>query len=279
MSRPRVALLMLLSVWLSGCSVNRLPESLGYGVLNNDDLETVREGLPTYLLVLDGAVINYPRNDGLLRTASDLNGAYASLFVKEKERRVRLIDKSLKYAQRQMCVHKKRACGLETLEYGPFQQIVQGMDRKKDLEALYTLGSAWAGYIQEHSDDWNAIADLAKVELIMKQVVAIDESYSRGQALLYLGVMNSLIPPGLGGKPEVAREYFERGIELSQGRNLIIKVKYAEKYARLVFDQDLHDRLLREVIAADPEENGLTLQNHYAQQLAQELLAESNDYF
>ena len=279
MSRPLAAILLLIPLWLSGCAINRLPESLGYGVLNNDDLETVKEGLPTYLLILDGAVINYPNNGAVLRAASDLNGAYASVFVKESERRARLIDKSLDYARRQMCLHNKKACDLDHLQFADFEKVIIGAKRKKDAEPLYTLGSAWAGYIQEHSDDWNAIADLAKVELIMKQVVAIDESYSHGQALLYLGIINSLIPPGLGGKPEVAKAYYERGIEVSHGRNLIIQVKYAEKYARLVFDQELHDRLLKEVIAADPNEDGLTLQNHYAQQLAAELLAESNDYF
>ena len=279
MSRPLVAILLLIPLWLSGCAINRLPESLGEGILNNNDLDTVKEGLPTYLLILDGAVINYPKNGALLRAASDLNGAYASVFVQDSQRKARLIDKSLEYAQRQMCLHSKKACDLEHQEFADFEKVIVGMKRKKDVESLYTLGSAWAGYIQEHSDDWNAIADLAKVELMMKQVVAIDESYSHGQAFLYLGIINSLIPPGLGGKPDVAKAYFERGIALSHGRNLIIQVKYAEKYARLVFDQELHDRLLKEVIASDPVEDGLTLQNHYAQQLAAELMAESNDYF
>ena len=55
------------------------------------------------------------------------------------------------------------------------------------------------------------------------------------------------------------------------------KVEFARRYSRLVFDQPLHDRLLNDVLSADPEEPGLTLSNTLAQQQAKELLAD--DYF
>ena len=57
------------------------------------------------------------------------------------------------------------------------------------------------------------------------------------------------------------------------------RVVYAEQYARLVFDRELHDRLLQEVIDADPDVPGMTLTNLMAQERARELLADSNDYF
>ncbi len=57
---------------------------------------------------------------------------------------------------------------------------------------------------------------------------------------------------------------------MSDGRNLMAKVLLAEDYARLVFDADLHDRLCREVIDADPVVPGLTLANTLAQEKARE---------
>jgi len=72
---------------------------------------------------------------------------------------------------------------------------------------------------------------------------------------------------------------FERVIELSDGRNLTAKVLLARSYARLVFDRDLHDRLCREVIDADPVAPGLTLTNTMAQEEARALLGSSEDYF
>jgi hypothetical protein len=56
-------------------------------------------------------------------------------------------------------------------------------------------------------------------------------------------------------------------------------VLYAQKYARLVFNRELHDRLLREVLSADVEQPGLTLANTLAQQQARELLDSSEEYF
>jgi hypothetical protein len=97
--------------------------------------------------------------------------------------------------------------------------------------------------------------------------------------LVYLGALNSLIPPSLGGKPEVAKEYFEQAIEVSEGKNLIAKVMYAEKYARLMFEQELHDQLLNEVLVAPSKAHGLTLQNEFAKKEAQRLLSDSADYF
>jgi hypothetical protein len=57
------------------------------------------------------------------------------------------------------------------------------------------------------------------------------------------------------------------------------KVLLAQNYARLVFDWELHDRLCREVIDADPVAPGLTLINTVAQEEAKKLLDSSEDYF
>jgi hypothetical protein len=113
----------------------------------------------------------------------------------------------------------------------------------------------------------------------MAQVVALDERYDYGGGHLYLGVFETLLPPALGGRPEIGREHFERAVSISEGRQLLTKVLYAERYARLVFDRDLHDRLLEEVMAADPMVPGLTLMNVMAQQQAAQLLDSADEYF
>jgi hypothetical protein len=57
------------------------------------------------------------------------------------------------------------------------------------------------------------------------------------------------------------------------------KVEFARHYARLMFDRALHDRLLHEVLATDPEAPGRTLSNVLAQQQAQQLLDSAAEYF
>jgi hypothetical protein len=92
-------------------------------------------------------------------------------------------------------------------------------------------------------------------------------------------VLNSLIPPALGGKPDQGRRDFERAIDLAEGKDLMTKVLFAQEYARMVFDRELHDRLLREVLEADAEVPGFTLTNTLAQEQARRLLDESEEYF
>ena len=123
------------------------------------------------------------------------------------------------------------------------------------------------------------MAELPWVEAALERALELDESYEQGGLHAYVGILNSLRPPALGGHPEVARQHFERAIELSVGRDLSAKVEYARRYARMVFDQELHDRLLMEVLAAPTEAEGYTLFNVLAKQEAAQLLATSREYF
>ena len=150
---------------------------------------------------------------------------------------------------------------------------------KKDVPDLFTLGSAWATWIQMHREDWNAVAEISRVEAIMKRVIDLDELYQDGASHLYLGVLATFIPPALGGKPDVGRRHFERALEISKDKNLMVKVLYAQHYARLMFDQKLHDRLLNEVLDAKTDVPGYTLSNTLAQKRARELLESGIDYF
>ncbi len=130
-----------------------------------------------------------------------------------------------------------------------------------------------------HKDDFNALADIARIEAIMNRIIALDETYKDGAAYLYLGTLATFLPPALGGKPEQGKQYFEKAISLSGGKNLMIKVVYAKLYAKMMFDRPLFDRLLNEVLEADPNIDGYTLVNTYARQQAGKLLDEADDYF
>ena len=245
----------MLALLLNGCGVARLDDSLGRAVMQNNDLATVEAGLPSYLLMVDGLIVNWPERSGLLMTGADLYGAYAGVFVDDEARAARLNEKV------------------------PAFEALLDEAGQDDVPVLFSLGGAWAGYIQTHTEDWNAVAELSRVRLLMERVVALDEDYRYGQAHMYLGVLNSILPASLGGRPEQARDHFERAVALSDGRNLLARVLFAEHYARLVFDRELHDAQLREVLEAEPDVPDLTLQNTYARQQARQLLDSADDYF
>ena len=130
-----------------------------------------------------------------------------------------------------------------------------------------------------NKSDFNAIADMAHIELIMQKVVELDETYKEGAAYLYLGTLATLLPPALGGKLELGKQYFDKAVTLSQGKNLMVKVLFAKSYAKMIFNRKLHDQLLKEVMAADPYVQGYTLINTWAKIQAQELINSANDYF
>jgi len=269
---------------LCGCSALISPamvgltDNLSHAILNNNDLATVEAGAPAYLLMIDSLLRQDPDNEALLRSAASLYAAYTDVFVKDKIRSQKLTDKSLGYALKAMCVRKGAACSLRETGFDEFKAIIETMNAK-DIPSLYTLGASWAGWIQAHRQDWNAVAEISRVDAIMQQVVALDESFEDGGAHLYLGALATLLPPALGGKPDVGRRHFERAIVLSEGKNLMVKVLYARQYARLLFDRELHDRLLNEVLEADPGAPGYVLSNTLAQQQAKALLESAEDYF
>lgn len=275
-----VSLLLLFPV-LSGCvssMTGRLADNLSNAILDNNDPQTVADGGPAFLLLIDGLLRDDPENESLLRSAATLYTAYSSIYVTDKARAERLTDKGLGYALDAVCAGRSKACGLKEMKFDAFQTLVGEMT-ETDLPSLYTLGVAWAGWIEAHRDDWNAVADIARVEAIMRRVLQVDETFRDGGAHLYLGILATLIPPAMGGEPEKARVHFERAMEISGGENLMVKVAYARRYARLVFDRELHDRLLKEVLAADPDVEGYALMNALARREAEALLESGEDYF
>jgi hypothetical protein len=276
--------LFLLCLLLGGCAAvaqrasDRLATDLGRAVLDHEDPETVRDGLPAYLLLLDALVQGDPENAATLRAAAGLYASYAGSFVDEPARAARLAARARDYSRRATCLDLAALCAQLDQPFDAFELAVAAVPEAR-TEALYGLAGAWATWIQTHSDDYGAIADIPKVEALLRRVVERRPEHDRGMAWVYLGVLGSLRPEAVGGRPEQGRQAFERALAVSKGRNLMAKSLYARHYARLVFDQELHDRLLREVLAADAREPGFTLANVLAQRQAQELLRTSPDYF
>ena len=283
---PCTALLPLLLAFalFSGCSsvatraTSGFSDNLSRAVLAQNDPETVRQGAPAFLLMLDGLISDDPDNQALLLSGSRLYGAYTSAFVEEEQRQRRLADKSYNYARRAICLSHKDFCAVIDKPLATFKKQLHDFDAG-DVPLLFGFASAWATWIQANSDDWNATIQLPKVAALMNRVIELDEAYNHGNAHVYLGVLGTQLPAEYGGRPEVGRQHFERANELSAGRNLMVNVLFAKYYARLVFDQELHDSLLNAVLAGDTEAQDLTLSNALAKQQARQLLEGSDDYF
>ncbi|HEX6928402.1 MAG TPA: TRAP transporter TatT component family protein [Gammaproteobacteria bacterium] len=265
----------------NGCAslVSGAADDLSRAILNHDDPATVKAAAPAYLLMIDSLIGEEADDDELLRQGASLYAAYTGVFIEDRERAGRLSDRAFLYGQKAVCEHAEELCDVRRMPFAELEAVLATLDDEDDLPYLSALAQSWLVWIRAHSGDWSAIADLPRTERVLETMLRIDEYWNSGNAHVYLGILKTLRPPALGGKPEEAREHFERAIEISGGHNLGAKVALAENYARLVFDRELHDRVLREVVAADPRVSGFTLMNVIAQQRAHELLASADGYF
>ncbi len=267
---------------LSGCAnlvsglTSQMADDLAGSILNSEDIETVREGVPAYLLLIDSFLRSSPDSEDLLLAAATLNGSFAVL-VDDPERVKLLSDKAMRYVEQAACASGSALCDARQLDFEQFSSVVDSL-QDDDVPMTYALGVAWVGRLQANSDDWAVIAELSRAKLLMEKVLTLDETYENGGPHLYMGGMETLLPASLGGKPEKGRDHFEKAIAINDAY-LMTKVIYAEQYARLTFDQELHDTLLNDVLEADPVVEGMTLTNRIAQERAADLLASSTEYF
>ncbi|WDP84101.1 MAG: hypothetical protein HUN05_02100 [Desulfobacter sp.] len=108
-----------------------------------------------------------------------------------------------------------------------------------------------ASWIMANKDDFNALAEISRIEAIMAHVIRVDETFRDGAAYLYLGTLSTFLPPALGGKPDQGKIYFEKAIDLSKGKNLMTKVVYAKLYAKMMFDRPLHDEGVQNSVSVE----------------------------
>jgi hypothetical protein len=283
---PLIAALVLSSTGLlmGGCAslmssaATGLAENLSSAMLNQDDPETVRDGAPSYLLLLDSFIEGSPDDPALLAAGASLYASYGAVFADDPERAARLTTRARSYGLRGMCESYAAACGWSSANYDDFVASLEGV-KQKHADALYAYGFATLAYLRTHSSDWNALAELPQVEALFSHYLKINGNEANGATHTYMGILLTLRPPALGGKPEEAREHFEKAIELTNGTDLSAKVEYARGYAKLLYERELHDRLLNEVLDADPYVDGFTLSNVMAKKDAAILLAEADDYF
>lgn len=284
---PRARLLLagvLAALAVGGCArlassaLNDFTGGLGEAILNHDDPALIEEAMPAWLLVLDSLAADDRADAGTLSAAARLYAAYVVTFVEEGERAALLATRARDYGRRALCAAATAACGLDEQGLDAFQATLAAIGpRAADGLLGYAVGSlAW---VRTHSGQFAAMAELPKLEAVLQRLLEVGQDEVQPSAHAWLGILNSLRPEALGGRPGTGRAHFERAVELSGGRDLGIKVEFARTYARLVYDRELHDRLLREVLDTPVRQPGLTLFNVLAVREAKTLLATADDYF
>ena len=92
----RTAAIVLLGGTVAGCAslvsnaASGFADSLSLAILNQDDPETVRAAVPSYMVLLDSLVEGNPDDPAILGAAATLYASYGAVFADEPARAKRL---------------------------------------------------------------------------------------------------------------------------------------------------------------------------------------------
>jgi len=251
-------------------------QRLGSAVLESEDPDTVLAGIPAFVILLDAILIDEPSEPEPWLAGAQLNAVLGSLSATEDAERFRILaTKALRYAEAGAERQNPALSGLRDASFPELDRRLS-LVTIDDVPALVALGSAWAARIRAAGEDVEAIGDLPRVRSLLERALELDEA-NAGVAHLYLGAFDSMVSPEQGGDLTPARQHFERAIEISGGLDLTAKTALAMHCADRLGDRAERDRLLNEVVLADPRAPGRTLLNVLAQRRARAILAGDKD--
>jgi len=285
---PGIFSIFLTLVIASACIPNKqmtvgsaatLLEDVSNSANKQSDLRVVREGMPAYLMLIDGMVEAVPDNARLLITAAQAYASFASAFVEDADTEYArtLYEKAKKYALR--ALQRRGLKNPVSTSFDAFEEAVTrlGMD---DVPYMFWAATCWGSWIRLSLGSMAAVAELPRVEALMKRVLALDEEFYFGGPHLFMGIWFASRPKIAGGDLNRAQHHFQKALEFSQGKFLMTQVYYADHYARKTFDRKLFVATLQKVLETPVDTiPQLTLLNTVAHKKAKELIEQVDDYF
>ncbi len=282
-SRPPLPVpffLLLIVLSLSSCTrliTHTLIEPTVDNLQKQTDLALVCEGAPAYLLMIDSMISSAPDDMALLKVGSQSYAAYTGALAacQASPTRIQAIAGKARLYGSTLIARYLPSVG--TARQDELDKEIAGMG-KAEVPSIFWGSLAWIAWIQQQQGAPGAMADLVIVEKIMGRLLELDETFQSGAIHLFFGGLQATRPAMFGGSPERSRQHFERALEISKRQFLLVQTTYAETYARLTLNKQLHDQLLKEVIdfplQSAPQ---LALSNEIARSKAVRLLEE--DYF
>ena len=277
-----------LGLLLSGCSMQKLTMKAMDPVIDGSmqalfaesDLGIARSAIEVDLKLLDGMLVNQPKNRKLLFFAAQGYTSYALGFVEDEsvERARMFYLRGREYGLRLLQRNRTFTDAIQK-SLAEFTAALQTF-KSADVPALFWAANAWGNWINISMTDPDAIVGLPKVEAMMRRVIELDESYFYGGAHLFLGTILIVKPMMMGGNPEKSKAHFERCFEFAGDEFLLPYAYYAQFYAPLTLDEALFDKTVEKVLNTSPDIlPEQRLPNAIARAKVQRLVAKRDDLF
>jgi hypothetical protein len=253
MKKFNLLLIFLLFVF-SGCFQTIAVKSLGgimdngFEVLNEEqDLGIAEISIASNLKLLESILKSDPENKHYLLLATLGYSSYALGFVEDDSTQranffyLRARDYGMKILS-----FNKNFSNSRMKTVGEFSDALNSFS-KEDVPAVFWTATAWGSYISLNLTDPSAIADLPKVEAMMKWILRTDSSYFYGGAYFFLGTLYGSRPQMLGGNPDSSKKYFETCLNINSNKFLLTYVYYARSYAVQTQNRELFEECLNKV--------------------------------
>jgi hypothetical protein len=260
-------------------SVDSLFDNTVSALMQEGDLQFAEAAIAGDMKLLEGVVASDPTNVKYLQLACMGYTSYALAFAEEDPARALLF-----YSRAQAYgVRGLRERGVPKSAFSADAATMRaalGRLGRSDVPLVFWTADAWGSAIALQPDDPDAMASIPTSNALMEWVKEKEPDFFYGGPSLYFGVYYGSYPPALGGRPDLAKENFERARASGKGKFLMTDVLYARTYAVETQDRTLFQQLLEGVANAPsdllPEQR---LANAVAQKRARQLLARAEELF
>jgi predicted anti-sigma-YlaC factor YlaD len=267
--------LTLAAAGLSGCSlktmaVNTVADTLsdtGDTFTSDEDLKLVGDAIPFALKLQEALLASVPNHRGLLLSTCTGFTQYSYAYVETeadvldpakraeiqemRDRALKLYLRARRYCVRAMTTRfgdKTPEALLQTPE------SVVSKAKRDDVPLLYWTAASWGAAISLGIDRPDLAIDLPTVRVLAERALALDASWNKG-ALYELFITLDSLPEALGGNPARAKEHFAKAVELQKGQSPGPYVALAVGVAVPSQDRAEFERLLKQALAIDPEQD------------------------
>jgi predicted anti-sigma-YlaC factor YlaD len=297
----KAAVIVVLSISLGGCSIQRLAmRSVGDALASSDsvfqtddDPVLIGQALPFSLKLIESLLADQPDHRGLLLAATRgyLLYSYAYVDIPAEESELEDIDRTRMLRERARNLYL-RAYGYAShalaLDYPGLPDALRtdpgsavtgvGGQPQRDVATLYWTAAALGLAISVSRNEPALLARLPEVEALLDRALMLDESWNGGA--LHEFAITLAGTPTADMDEAALQEHYRRALDLSAGTRSSLYVAYAEAVAKPKQDREQFSELLRRALAVDIDRDpSERLLNVVAQQRARWLLDNIDEFF
>ncbi len=248
-----ITLFCLFSISLIGCAniVLQTAKPVLEDQLSTMNMETdtalAKNAMPSSIKLLEGLAISFPKDTDIKIWLCESLCGYSLGFVEDdnRDRASSLYLRAREYAIESVVLKTgfKRDFLFDLTKLEKWINTIE----KRELPYLFWLGQSWGSWISINLDKPDAMADLPKVQWIMKKVIEIDGSYYHGGSHIFMGSVLSSLPLMMGGNLSRSKEHFDKFFRITNREYLLGHYFFMKTYCVKSQNKELFNDIFEEI--------------------------------